>query len=97
AGREGSLGIGVHETDPVTQEAAGRREVRKRIDGGDRVARGQGRELVPSRDEEPIGAYQESVNVQSTDSLERRIDVGRVPACQFMSLDPDRTSRRFHV
>jgi len=80
-----------------SQEAAGRWEVRKWVDAGDRVARGQGRELVPSGDEEPIGAYHESVNVQSTDGLEGRIDVERVPGCQFMSFDPDGASRRFHI
>ena len=91
------MAISVHETDTVTQEAAGCWVVRKRVDAGDRVERGQGRELVPSGDEESIRAYHESVNVQSTDGREGRIDVERVSGCHFMRFDPEGASRHFHI
>jgi hypothetical protein len=61
------------------------------------VACGQGRKLVPSGDEEAISAYHESVNVQSANGLESRIDGERVSGSHFMSFDPDGASRRFHI
>jgi hypothetical protein len=96
-GKDSGLAIGVGEADAVTQETAGLRKVRKRVDAGNGVARGQGRELVASRDEETVSTHHEGINVQLTEERKSRIDVARIARFRSMCLHPNGTSRRFHL
>ena len=59
SGVDAGLAISIREAYTVTQQAACHREVRKRVNAWNRVARGQGSKLVAPGDEEPIGAHRE--------------------------------------
>src|SRR5947207_15200999 len=62
AGINADLTISIGDARAVTHQAASLREVRKRVDAGYPVAYGQGRDLVASVDEEPIGTDHDNID-----------------------------------
>ena len=77
AGINADLTISIGEARTVTHQAAILREVRKRVDASYPVAYGQGRNLVASVDEEPIGTDHDNIDVLLVDGYKCRVEFTR--------------------
>jgi hypothetical protein len=90
AGIDAELAISVGEARALTHQAAGRREVRKRIDAGYPIACRQGRDLLASVDEEAIGADRDELAAPHNEEFPR--PSSRQNTQLVRNADPDRWS-----
>src|SRR5215831_7517826 len=74
SGVDAGLAIGIRQASSVTDETARLREVNKRVDARDSIARGQGHDLGASSDEESISTDHDRVSASLSQARESCID-----------------------
>src|SRR5262249_53218558 len=92
---DAGLAIGIRQASAVTHETARFREVNKRVDARDSIARGQGHDLVASSDEESISTDHDCVSASLSQARESCIDFVLATCCQFLASQPYNASCSF--